>query len=140
MHAFLQAEKVMKTGGLVSDEIVVGLIEEAAKRPECRVGFILDGFPRTVGQAQKLDEMLNKKGTQIDKVLDFQVPDSLLVSLLQLCFLSHHDSLCRHALTHQSFFLACGTLAYHGCHNLPPSPHLFSFSCYVVSYNMLQMA
>ena len=49
-HMGLQAKKAMESGALVSDDIVVGLIEEAVKKPECRVGFILDGFPRTVVQ------------------------------------------------------------------------------------------
>ncbi len=70
----------MDAGALVSDDIVIGLIEEATKTSECSRGFILDGFPRTVPQAAKLDEMLAKRGQTIDKVLNFQVPDSVLVS------------------------------------------------------------
>jgi adenylate kinase len=75
----LQAQKAVESGGLVSDEIVIGLIEEATKSPACSRGFILDGFPRTLVQAQKLDEMLAKRAQKIDHVLDFQVPDRVLV-------------------------------------------------------------
>ncbi|EIE21133.1 adenylate kinase [Coccomyxa subellipsoidea C-169] len=75
----LEAKKAMDAGALVSDDIVVGLIGEAVQRPECRVGFILDGFPRTVVQAQKLDGLLEKRGIAIDRVLNFVVPDSVLV-------------------------------------------------------------
>ena len=54
----LEAKKAMDAGALVSDDLVVGLIGEAISKPECRVGFVLDGFPRTAAQAVKLDEML----------------------------------------------------------------------------------
>ncbi|TMW69510.1 hypothetical protein Poli38472_001666 [Pythium oligandrum] len=74
-----KAKAVMESGGLVSDEIVIGIIKEAIKEPECRRGFILDGFPRTVVQAQKLDEMLALENTQVDKVINFDIPDSVLV-------------------------------------------------------------
>lgn len=74
----LKAKEAMNKGELVSDELVVGIIDEAIKRPSCEKGFILDGFPRTVAQAEKLDAMLEKQGVKVDKVLDFQIADSIL--------------------------------------------------------------
>lgn len=74
----IKAKEAMEKGELVSDDLVVGIIDEAIKKPSCQKGFILDGFPRTVVQAEKLDEMLEKKGTKIDKVLNFDVDDSIL--------------------------------------------------------------
>jgi adenylate kinase len=69
----------MESGALVTDDLVVGIISDALRRPDCRAGFILDGFPRTVPQAQKLDAMLAARGTAVDKVLNFSVPDAVLV-------------------------------------------------------------
>ena len=79
----IAAKKAMESGGLVSDEIVVGIISEAVKKPECKTGFILVGFPRTVTQAEKLDAMLKKEGTKIDTVLDFNIPDEVLVERVE---------------------------------------------------------
>eukprot|EP00850_Spirogloea_muscicola_P002389 SM000009S23518 [mRNA] locus=s9:562114:563846:+ [translate_table: standard] len=74
----LQAKEAMDKGALVSDDLVVGIIDEAMARPSCQKGFILDGFPRTVTQAEKLDAMLEKQGAKVDKVLNFEIPDAVL--------------------------------------------------------------
>jgi len=75
-----KADAVMKAGGLVSDDIVVGIIKENISTPDCAKGFILDGFPRTVPQAEMLDKMLvEQRAGKIDNVLEFKVPDAVLV-------------------------------------------------------------
>ena len=74
----LQAKAVMESGGLVSDEIVVGIIRDRIKEADCANGFILDGFPRTVAQAQMLDSMLAEGGESVRNIVQLDVPDSVL--------------------------------------------------------------
>ena len=73
-----KAEAVMKAGGLVSDDIVVGIIRDRIQEEDCKFGFILDGFPRTLKQAKALDDMLAKQGASVTKVIELHVPDSVL--------------------------------------------------------------
>ena len=68
----------MKAGQLVPDELVVGLIKDNMDMPKCERGFMLDGFPRTAGQAAALDEMVEARGKRIDKVLNFRVDKEAL--------------------------------------------------------------
>jgi len=74
----LKAAAVMKAGGLVSDDIVIGIIRDRIREPDCKFGFILDGFPRTLVQAKELDKMLAEEGARVTKVVELQVPDEVL--------------------------------------------------------------
>ncbi len=65
----LKAKKIMEEGGLVSDEIMIGLVQERVKEPDCTNGFLLDGFPRTLAQA----EALTNSGIKIDEVIEIKV-------------------------------------------------------------------
>jgi adenylate kinase len=74
-----QVAEVMSRGGLVSDEIVISLVEERLCRPDAEKGFVLDGFPRTIPQARALDAMLARVGRAIKSVILLEVPNSLIV-------------------------------------------------------------
>lgn len=78
-----KAEAIMKSGGLVSDEIVVGIIAERIEEPDCAGGFILDGFPRTLKQADALGTLLAAKGRDLDAVIEIKVDDAILVSRIE---------------------------------------------------------
>ena len=68
----------MKAGQLVPDDLVIGLINDNISQPMCERGFMLDGFPRTTGQAAALDEMMASRNKRIDKVLNFEVDEEAL--------------------------------------------------------------
>ena len=77
----LEAKKIMDAGGLVSDDIMVNMIkDELTNNPACKKGFILDGFPRTIPQAEKLDQMLAERGTPLQAAIELKVDDDLLVA------------------------------------------------------------
>lgn len=73
------ADQFMKQGKLVPDEVVIGLVRERLQQPDAKTGFILDGFPRTVPQAEALDELLKSLGQEVDHVVQIDVPRDLLI-------------------------------------------------------------
>ncbi len=73
-----KAKAYMQEGKLVPDELVVNIVSSAIESPECERGFILDGFPRTISQAEKLGTMLTTRQKTLDRVLYFQTPDEQL--------------------------------------------------------------
>ena len=79
----LQAKEIMANGGLVPDEVVVGIIADRIEEPDAKKGFILDGFPRTVPQAEALDELLRKKHLKLDAVVELRVNESALLARVE---------------------------------------------------------
>lgn len=72
----LEAKKIMDEGKLVSDELIIGLVKERIAQPDCENGFLLDGFPRTIPQADAMQE----QGIKVDHVIEFDVADDVIVS------------------------------------------------------------
>ena len=93
-----QAKAVMEAGDLVPDEVVIGIIAERLDQPDAAKGFILDGFPRTLAQAEALDAMLKKKAIAIDRVVELAVDDDALVERIAgryscaQCGAGYHDT------------------------------------------------
>ncbi|MDT8862270.1 adenylate kinase [Alkalihalobacillus sp. MEB130] len=78
----LKAKSFMDAGELVPDEVTIGIVRERLAKDDCKKGFLLDGFPRTVAQAEALDQLLESMGRKIDYVLNVGVPEKLLMDRL----------------------------------------------------------
>ncbi len=79
----LRAAEIMERGDLVPDDVVIGVIADRIKEPDCSKGFILDGFPRTVAQAEGLSAMLAEMGTSLDAVIELTVDEDALVARIE---------------------------------------------------------
>lgn len=79
----MKAKAIMDRGDLVADDIILGMIRENLESPECAKGVILDGFPRTVAQAEGLDVMLQELGQKIDVVIELRVDDQALLDRIE---------------------------------------------------------
>ena len=79
----LKAKEIMASGGLVPDDVVVGIIADRISEPDCARGFILDGFPRTLPQAAALGKLLKSKNKKLDCVIELKVDDKILVDRIE---------------------------------------------------------
>ncbi len=77
-----QAEAAMSAGNLVTDELIMGIMEERLKEDDCKAGYLLDGFPRTIPQAEALQVLLEKMGEKLDAVLELQIPRDVIIDRL----------------------------------------------------------
>jgi adenylate kinase len=97
----IEAKKVMDAGQLVSDAVVIDMIDKRTEQPDCAKGFVLDGFPRTEPQAEALDAMLAKKGKKIDAVIEIAVDEDALIERISgrftcaKCGSGYHDKFAR---------------------------------------------
>lgn len=93
----LEIKKLLDAGSFVTDEMIIKMVSQRIDEDDCKNGFILDGFPRTLPQAEALEELLAKKGIKLDAVIEIQVPDEIIMERIlgryacMTCGEGYHD-------------------------------------------------